>query len=262
MSETRESSERYVPQVVLITGATSGFGRAAARRFASLDCRLILVGRRAERLAELRAELRVPVHALPLDVRDRGAVATALSGLPQAFEEVDVLVNNAGLAAGLETAQEANLDDWCTMIDTNDKALVTVTQAILPGMVERDCGHVINIGSIAGSYPYARGNVYCASKAFVTQFSLALRADLLGTQVRVTSIEPGLAETEFSLVRFKGDSERAHEFYRGTKPLSAEDVAEAIVWASTLPVHVNINRLEVMPTCQAPGGATIHRAAQ
>ena len=262
MSKTGESSERYVPKIALITGATSGFGRATARQFAALGCRLILVGRRGSRLAELRAGLSVPVHTLAVDVRDQSAVTTALSGLPDAFREVDLLVNNAGLAAGLETAQEAELQDWCNMIDTNDKALVTVTHAVLPGMVERDRGHVVNIGSIAGSYPYARGNVYCASKAFVTQFSLALRADLLGTQVRVTSIEPGLAETEFSLVRFKGDHERAQAFYRGTKPLRAEDVADAIVWVSTLPVHVNINRLEVMPICQAPGGATIHRAVQ
>ena len=260
MGEAQESTERYAPQVVLVTGATSGFGRAVARQFAALGCRLIVVGRRAGRLAQLRDELRVPVHLLALDVRDRSAIGEAVNALPERFRAVDVLVNNAGLAAGLDTAQEAALDDWYDMIDTNDKALVTVTRALLPGMVERNRGHVINIGSIAGSYPYARGNVYCASKAFVTQFSLALRADLLGTQVRVTSVEPGLSETEFSLVRFKGDSTRARDFYRGTKPLSADDVAHAVVWASTLPVHVNINRLEVMPTCQAPGGATIHRS--
>ena len=260
MSETVESPERNTPQVVLVTGATSGFGRAAARQFAGLGCRLIIVGRRAERLAELRDTLGVPVHLLALDVRDRRAIEEAVNNLPQVFRAVDVLVNNAGLAVGLETAQEAELDDWYTMIDTNDKALVTFTRAVIPGMVERDRGHVVNIGSIAGSYPYARGNVYCASKAFVTQFSLALRADLLGTQVRVTSVEPGLAETEFSLVRFKGDHKRARDFYQGTKPLSADDVAHAVVWATTLPVHVNVNRLEVMPTCQAPGGATIHRS--
>ena len=247
------------PRTVLVTGATAGFGMAIARRFAALGAKIIAAGRRRERLAGLAQELPVPVYEMVLDVRDRQAVLDAVAALPDEFGAIDVLVNNAGLAAGLDKAGDAHLDDWDRMIDTNDRGLVTMTHAVLPGMVARNRGHIINIGSIAGTYPYARGNVYCASKAFVTQFSLALRGDLLGTDIRVSCVEPGLAETEFSLVRFKGDADRARNLYRGTTPLTAEDVAEAVVWATTLPAHVNINRIEIMPVCQAPGGPVIKR---
>ncbi|HEY5789222.1 MAG TPA: SDR family NAD(P)-dependent oxidoreductase [Gammaproteobacteria bacterium] len=250
------------PEVVFVTGATSGFGLAIARRFAALGSRLIIAGRRRERLDALAAELDVPVHVITLDVRDRDAVFAAVEGLPEPFREIDVLVNNAGLALGLEPAHECNLDDWYTMIDTNDRGLVTVTRAVSPGMIARNRGHIFNISSVAGSYPYPSGSVYCASKAFVTSFSLALRGDFAGTNVRVTNIEPGLAETEFSLVRFKGDAAKAGAAYVGTTPLSAEDIAESVLWAATLPAHVNINRIEVMPTCQGPGPFVVRRREQ
>ena len=193
----------------------------------------------------------MPVRTVVLDVRDRFAVEAALAELPAAFADIDVLVNSAGLALGLEPAHKADLDDWECMVDTNVKGLMYMTRGVLPGMVARRRGHVINIGSIAGTYPYPGGNVYGGTKAFVEQFSLNLRADLAGTGVRVTNIEPGMCETEFSLVRFKGDVERSAQVYRGTTPLSAEDIAECIVWTAALPAHVNINRLEVMPTCQS-----------
>ena len=198
-----------------------------------------------------RAELGELVHPIVLDVRDRNAVAAAVSSLPPAFAEIDCLINNAGLALGLEPAQNARLEDWETMIDTNVKGLVYVTHAVLPGMVKRNRGHVINLGSVAGTYPYPGGNVYGATKAFVRQFTLNLRADLLGTAVRATVIEPGMAETEFSLVRFGGDAEKARKVYEGVKPMTAEEIADTIVWVSTLPPHLNINRIEMMPVQQA-----------
>lgn len=241
----------YRPQIVFITGATAGFGAALARRFAASGSRVVITGRRQERLDALRAELGEQVHPIALDVRDRNAVAAAVSALPPAFTEIDCLINNAGLAQGLEPAQNACLEDWETMIDTNVKGLVYVTHAILPGMVKRNRGHVINLGSVAGTYPYPGGNVYGATKAFVRQFTLNLRADLLGTAVRATVIEPGMAETEFSLVRFKGDAEKARKVYEGIKPMSADEIADVIVWASTLPPHLNINRIEMMPVQQA-----------
>ena len=244
---------------VFVTGATSGFGAAAARRFAAAGARLVVCGRRAERLAQLQAELAVPIHTLTLDVRDRAAVAAAIADLPPEFAEIDVLVNNAGLAAGLDPAQRADLDDWDRMVDTNIKGLLYVTRAVLPGMVARNRGHVINLGSVAGSYPYPGGNAYGGTKAFVKQFSLDLRADLFGTKVRVTNIEPGLCETEFSLVRFGGDAERAAKVYEGTTPLSADDIAECIFWTAALPAHININRLEVMPVVQAFSAFAVDR---
>ena len=240
-------------QIALITGATSGFGAACARRFAAEGWRLILSGRRQERLDALCAELAAtaPVHAVALDVRDEAAVNAVINALPADFAEIDLLVNNAGLALGLEPAQRCPMQDWQDMIDTNIKGLLYCTRAVLPGMIERQRGHIINIGSVAGNYPYPGGNVYGGTKAFVKQFSLNLRADLLGTPVRVTNVEPGMAETEFSLVRFKGDAHQAGQVYAGVQPLQAEDIAEVIYWAATRPAHVNINRVELMPVGQA-----------
>jgi len=212
---------------------------------------VVATGRRKERLEALAARLGTRIHPLTLDVRDRAAVERAIEHLPPPLAPIDVLVNNAGLALGLEPAQRASLDDWDTMIATNCRGLVTVTRAVLPGMVERNRGHVVNVGSVAGTYPYPGGNVYGATKAFVRQFTLNLRADLLGTAIRATSIEPGMAETEFSSVRFGGDTARASKVYEGVKPLSGADVAEAILWVVSLPPHVNVNALELMPVQQA-----------
>jgi NADP-dependent 3-hydroxy acid dehydrogenase YdfG len=237
---------------VLVTGATAGFGEATAERFARDGARLVVAGRRVERLQALARRLGVlaPIHALPLDVRDRPAVERALSSLPADFARVDVLVNNAGLALGLEPAHRASLDEWEEMIDTNNRGLVTVTRQLLPGMVERGRGHVVNVGSVAGTYPYPGGNVYGATKAFVHQFSLNLRADLVGSGVRVTCVEPGMADTEFSVVRLK-DPEKARAVYQGLQPLVAADVADAIHWVVSRPAHVNVNVLEMMPEAQA-----------
>ena len=237
---------------VFVTGASAGFGEAIARRFAADGARVVISARRAERITDLAAELGGEVLPLTLDVRDRAAVARAVDSLPPEFAAIDVLVNNAGLALGLEPAYKADLDDWDAMIDTNCKGLTYTTRAILPGMVERGQGHVINLGSIAGTYPYPGGNVYGATKAFVHQFSLDLRSDLQGTGVRVTSVEPGLSGgTEFSVVRFGGDQERAGTVYQGVHPLEAGDVAEAVHWAASLPPHVNINVIEMMPVAQS-----------
>lgn len=245
---------------VFVTGASAGFGAACARRFAAKGARLILCGRRGDRLENLKAELKVPVHAITQDVRDRRAVERAVTALPPEFAAVDVLVNNAGLALGLEPAQEADLDDWDQMVDTNIKGLTYCTRAVLPGMVARDRGHVINIGSVAATYPYPGGNAYGATKAFVQQFTMNLRADLFGTRVRATVIEPGLCgETEFSVVRFKGDAERAAKLYQDTQPLTADDIAECVLWTASLPPHVNVNRLEVMPVAQSFAGLKVAR---
>jgi 3-hydroxy acid dehydrogenase / malonic semialdehyde reductase len=239
------------PAVVFVTGASSGFGAAAARRFAADGARVVVVARRPERLRDLTSEFGPQVLPLTLDVRDRAAVAAAVAGLPAEFAPVDLLVNNAGLALGQDPAQDADLDDWDQMIDTNCKGLVYCTRALLPGMVARRRGHVINLGSVAGSYPYPGGNVYGGTKAFVHQFSLSLRSDLHGTGVRVTCVEPGMADTEFSVVRFSGDQGRADNVYAGMQPLTADDIAEAIHWAASLPAHVNVNTVELMPTAQS-----------
>ena len=249
-------------RTVFITGASSGFGAACARLFAEQGDRLILAARRAGPLMTLRDELaeKTAVHAVILDVRSRQAVRAAVDGLPEGFGEVDLLVNNAGLALGLEPAHAASLDDWEVMVDTNIKGLIYCTRVLLPGMVARNRGHVINIGSVAGSWPYPGGNVYGGTKAFVEQFSRNLKADLLGTQVRVTCLAPGMAETEFSLVRFQGDAQRAAKVYAGTEALTAADVAGIVAWVAGLPPHVNVTSLEVMPTHQAWGPLAVHKA--
>jgi 3-hydroxy acid dehydrogenase/malonic semialdehyde reductase len=247
--------------IALVTGATAGFGAAIARRFHAAGHKIIAAGRRADRLEALAAELgRDTVHPLVLDVRDRDAVAAAIEDLPPEFAEIDLLVNNAGLALGLEPAQSADLDAWDQMVDTNVKGLMYVTRAVLPGMVARDRGHVINLGSVAASYPYPGGNVYGATKAFVRQFSLNLRADLAGARVRVTDIEPGLVGgTEFSNVRFRGDDDRAAKLYEGADALTPDDVAESVFWVANLPARVNVNALELMPVSQSFGPLPVHR---
>lgn len=248
------------PQIVLVTGASAGFGAAIARRFAADGARVIATARRGERLEALAAELGPTLLPLVLDVRDRAAVEAALAGLPAEFAAVDLLVNNAGLALGLEPAHRADLNDWEQMVDTNIKGLMYLTRAVLPGMVARGRGHVVNLGSVAGEWPYPGGNVYGGSKAFVRQFSLNLLADLVGTPVRVSNIEPGLCGgTEFSSVRFHGDDARAAKVYENTTPLSAEDIADTVHWVASRPAHVNINTLSLMPSCQAFGPLAVHR---
>ncbi|XPV76061.1 MAG: SDR family oxidoreductase [Desulfovibrio sp.] len=247
-------------KTIYITGATSGFGEAIARRFASEGWRLVITGRRQERLTQLAEELApAPVYTSCYDVRDKEAVQKSIQELPEEFKNIDVLVNNAGLALGLSPAHKSDMNDWETMVDTNIKGLLYVTHALLDGMVERNVGHVINLGSIAGTYPYPGGNVYGGTKAFVEQFSKNLRADLLGTAVRVTNVEPGMAESEFSLVRFKGDAEKACSVYDGYQPLTPQDIAEITYWSTMLPPHVNINAMEVMPVAQAFGAFPIHK---
>ncbi|MCA6961382.1 bifunctional NADP-dependent 3-hydroxy acid dehydrogenase/3-hydroxypropionate dehydrogenase YdfG [Pectobacterium odoriferum] len=246
--------------IIFVTGATAGFGESITRKFISAGHKVIATGRRQERLDTLKAELGDALYPLKLDVRDRQAIEQAVATLPAEWRTIDVLVNNAGLALGLEPAHKASVDDWENMIDTNNKGLVFMTRALLPAMVERNIGHVINIGSTAGNWPYAGGNVYGASKAFVQQFSLGLRADLSGTQIRVTNIEPGLVGgTEFSAVRFKGNGDKVSKTYDNTTPLTAEDVSEAVFWVATLPAHVNINTLEMMPVSQSFAGLSVHR---
>ena len=247
--------------IVLVTGATSGFGVAIARRFAREGHRIIATGRRTDRLAALAAELGDAVAlTLPLDLQDRAAVERAVAALPPQLAEIDLLVNNAGLARGLEPAQRADLDDWEEMVDTNIKGLMTMTRAVLPGMVARDRGHVVNLGSTAAHWPYPGANVYGATKAFVHQFSLNLRSDLLGTKVRVTVVHPGMVGgTEFSSIRFHGDDTRAAKVYEGAEPLLPEDVAETVHWVATLPPRVNINSIELMPVGQAFAGLSVSR---
>jgi len=247
-------------RIVLITGASAGFGQAAAKRYIAKGDRVIACARRNDRLQALQNELgEKNLLPLKLDVCDTQQTANLLNRLPSHWQAIDILVNNAGLALGTKPAQSAELADWDTMINTNIKGLVHMTWHILPGMLERKRGHIINIGSIAGDYPYPGGNTYGASKAFVKQFSLNLMADLVETPVRVTNIEPGAAETEFSVVRYHGDKAKADAVYQGIEALTADDIAECIVWASDQPAHVNINRIEVMPTNQASAGVKTFR---
>jgi 3-hydroxy acid dehydrogenase / malonic semialdehyde reductase len=247
--------------IVFVTGATSGFGQAIARRFATEGNQVIACGRRQDRLDALVKELGAErVHPIWLDVRRREAVQAAIDSLPAELSAIDVLVNNAGLARGLEPAQNAQLDAWEEMVDTNVKGVMYMTRAVLPGMVARNRGLIINMSSVAGTYAYPGGNVYGASKAFVSMFSLNLRADLAGTRVRVTDIEPGLVGgTEFSTVRFGGNEERAAKIYQGANAMTAQDVAESVHWVAHLPPHVNINRLEMMPVSQTFGPLVIQR---
>lgn len=244
---------------VLITGATAGIGQAAARRFASAGWKIIATGRRAERLDELVAELGADVvHPLVFDIRDEAAIDAALDALPEDFGDIDVLINNAGLALGTAAAQDADLDQWRQMIDTNITGLVTITRRLLPRLIARK-GAILNISSVAATYPYKGGNAYGGTKAFVRQFSLGLRADLHGTGVRVTSIEPGMTETEFTLVRTNGDQAASDALYGGAKPMTGEDIAETLFWVATLPPHLNINALELMPVSQSFAGFQVAR---
>ena len=246
--------------LALVTGATAGFGAAIARRLAADGWRVVATGRRQDRLDALAAELGDAVLPFALDVTDASRVAALSESLPDGWRDVDVLVNNAGLALGLAPAQESDAADWDQMVATNVTGLIHMTRALLPGMVARNRGHVVNLSSIAATYPYPGGHVYGATKAFVTQFTLNLKADLVGSNVRVTSIEPGLCGgTEFSAVRFGGDQARVDAVYKGTTPLTADDVAEAVGWVVRLPAHVNINRVEMMPTCQAPAPLAVKR---
>ena len=244
---------------IFITGATAGLGHAFATRFAKEGARIIATGRREDRLNELKKTLGDKVHVLTLDVRDKDAVQKAVTNLPQEFSDVDVLINNAGLAVGFDRAPGTNIADWEVMIDTNIKGVLYCTDALLPGMAKRDRGHIVNIGSIAGTYPYPCGNVYGATKAFIKQFSLNLRADLLGKNIRVSNIEPGMVETEFSVIRFKGEKNKADAVYAGMKPLSADDIAECVLYCISAPAHVNVNSIEIMPVMQAFSPFAVHR---
>lgn len=246
--------------VVFITGATSGFGAAAARRYVAAGGKVIATGRREDRLVQLRDELGAEnCHIIALDVRDRHQMEAAIAAIPAPFDAINIVLANAGLALGIGPAAEASLDDWQTMIDTNVSGLVYTVRLLLPGLIARGGGHVVTLGSVAGEFAYPGASVYAASKAFVKHFALAIRSDLQGKNVRVTDIEPGLTETEFSVVRFNGDEAKANNVYSGTKPMSAEDIAESIFWATSLPEHVNVNKIQLMATTQAIGAFDIYR---
>ncbi|MHC3127218.1 malonic semialdehyde reductase [Brevundimonas sp. GN22] len=246
-------------RTVLITGATAGFGLAAARRFAADGWKIIATGRRAERLDALVSELGADVvHPCAFDIRDAAAIDAALANLPEAFQQIDLLINNAGLALGTGPAQEADLAQWQQMVDTNITGLMTITHRMLARLIERK-GAIINISSVAANYPYRGGNAYGGTKAFVRQFSLGLRSDLHGTGVRVTSIEPGMAETEFTLVRTGGDQAASDTLYAGVDPMTAEDIAETLFWVANLPAHLNINSIELMPVKQSFAGFKVAR---
>lgn len=248
-------------KIVLITGATSGIGEACARKFAQGGYDVIITGRRAQLLANLKKELEaegVRVLALAFDVRNRNAATAAINSLPLEWQQIDVLINNAGLALGLEPEYEGSFEDWETMIDTNIKGLLTMTRLVVPRMVKRDSGHVINIGSVAGDAAYAGGNVYCGTKAAVKTITDGLRIDLAHTSVRVTNVKPGLVETHFSNVRFHGDDARADKVYEGVKPLTGADIAEVVFYAASAPAHVQIAEVLVLATHQA-NGSVLHR---
>lgn len=247
-------------RTVMVTGGTSGYGLATVRRFLEAGAKVIITSRRPEKVKALADELGPRALGIAFDVGDRAAVEAAVASLPEGWNQVDILVNNAGLALGLEPAWQARMEEWETMVQTNILGVLYCTRALLPGMVERGCGHVINIASIAANYPYPGSNVYGASKAFVKQFSLNLRADLIGHPVRVTDIEPGLSKTNFSVVRFRGDEDKANAPYEGVEALTGDDIAESVFWAASLPAHVNINRIELMPVMQANGGFAVHRS--
>lgn len=246
-------------KTALITGASSGFGKAMAQKFAANGWRLILVARRLERLHALQKQLPTDCHIAKVDMTQRDEIHAFVEAIPNEFSTIDLLINNAGLALGLASADKANLDEWQRMIDTNITGLVTITRALLPMMVARKAGHIINLGSIAGDNPYPGGNVYGGTKAFVRQFSLNLRADLHGSGIRVSNIAPGLAETEFSVVRFNGDQAKADSIYANTQPLLAADIAETAFWIANLPAHVNINNIDLMPTVQTWGALPVHQ---
>ncbi|MFP3456756.1 SDR family NAD(P)-dependent oxidoreductase [Psychrobacter sp. SIMBA_152] len=243
---------------VLITGASAGFGKALAERLVANGHRVIGCARRLDKLNALSETLGEAFLPVVMDVSDTASIPQIVADLPDDFKQIDVLVNNAGLALGTEPAHKASLDDWMRMTDTNIKGLMALTHAVLPAMVARDSGYIINVGSIAGSWPYFGGNVYGATKAFVKQFSLNLRADLIGTQVRVTNLEPGnVAGTEFSNVRYHGDDDKAAKVYDGFKTMTGEDIGDILLWLIESPAHINVNRLEVMPVAQTYNGLTI-----
>ena len=249
-------------KVVLITGATSGIGLACARKFAENGDKLILTGRNEALLSDVKKELAekgTQVLTLAFDVRDRNKAEMLLSALPKEWQEIDVLVNNAGLALGLEPEYEGSLDDWDTMIDTNIKGLLTMTRLVVPGMVERNRGHIINVGSVAGDAAYAGGNVYCATKAAVKAITDGLRIDVANTAIRVTNLKPGLVETNFSNVRFHGDNERAANAYKGIKPLTGDDIADVAVYAANAPEHVQIAEVLILATHQASGSVIVRK---
>jgi 3-hydroxy acid dehydrogenase/malonic semialdehyde reductase len=260
---TYEKPYPYSPDVILITGATGDFGRAFAERFAKIGSKLILHARDESKASGLAADLqkkfKAKIHTIVFDIQDKAAMEKSIKDLPEEFQNIDLLINNAGLALGLDPAQTSDIEDWETMIAVNNIALVRMTRLVLEGMAARKKGHIINIGSTAGNYPYPGGNVYGATKAFVKMFSLNLRADLKGTNVRVTNIEPGMIETQFSTVRFKGDKDKAGAVYAKTHNMHAEDIAEAVFWSATLPSYFNINRIEIMPTVQSFGSLTVER---
>jgi 3-hydroxy acid dehydrogenase/malonic semialdehyde reductase len=245
--------------IIFISGASAGFGLAMSKRFAKLGHKVIAAARREEKLKELKKEFKENIFPLVLDVSNREQVQHALTNLPKEWSDVDILINNAGLALGFDSAQKSSLEDWETMVQTNINGILYLTHFFLPQMIKKNSGHIINLGSVAGEFPYPGGNVYGATKSFVHQFSLNLRADILGSKVRVTVVEPGMCASEFSQVRFKGDNEKAEAVYKGMQPLSAEDIAETVEWIMTRPSHVNINVISLMPIDQAFNGFAIHR---
>ena len=256
----RSSSSKDMNKIVLITGATSGIGLACARKFAENGDKLILTGRNEHRLAEIKNELAdTQVLTLAFDVRDRAVAKTAIASLPAEWKSIDVLVNNAGLALGLEPEYEGNPDDWETMIDTNIMGLLTMTRLIVPSMVERNSGHIINVGSVAGDAAYAGGNVYCATKAAVKALSDGLRIDVANTAIRVTNLKPGLVETNFSNIRFHGDTARASNVYKGITPLTGDDIADVAVYAANAPAHVQIAEVLILATHQASGSVIVRK---